>query len=273
MTSQFCCHNTEGKYVIFNGLRYATTSRGVVRDDFDGLATLLPHASAGYFEPCVFASPFCFHSVDHITRVAYRCSGSGDYFSCRWLNGDYRNGTTGQLNVARTVHALLKMINASKTQPDKGVTFKAGPGPCVGYVAGYIGCTWPFLNKSTAPASNQMNGTPLSDGARREAAAKLITFPLATFLCAAGPLWHLDYTWGYETEYFVPGVGETHALAGQPRLISDVPDGWYPALLEAPGTPLGECTYDAATSTFAREWSGVSVSLNVQAETATLVWK
>ena len=41
-----------GKYIIFNGIRYAGVhADGSVRDDFAALDVLLPHASAGYCEP------------------------------------------------------------------------------------------------------------------------------------------------------------------------------------------------------------------------------
>ena len=229
-----------GKYTIYNGIRYATTNKGVVRNDYDSLTNDLPYASAGYFEP--------------------------------WLSASYRNTSTGKLNAERAVHAMLTMINVSRTQPSKGITFKAGPGPCVGYVAGLLGCTWPFANGSK-PTPNGWNGTPQTAQGMRAAAAKLITFPLATFLCAANSKWHLDFTWGYEVNYFVPGDPATHALPGQPKLQSLAPDGWWPELLLPPGTPLGECTYDATDGTFSREWSGVSVSFNVRDETAVLDWK
>ena len=117
------------------------------------------------------------------------------------------------------------MINISREQPDKGVTFKAGPGPCVGYVAGLLGCTWPFTNGSKN-VPNGWNGTPTTAAAMRAAAGRLITFPLATFLCAAGPKWHIDYTWGYEVNHFVPNANGTAGIAGQPGLPSYVPDGW-----------------------------------------------
>jgi hypothetical protein len=230
-----------GKYIIFNGIRYAGVHPdGSVRDDFTALDTLLPHASSGYFEP--------------------------------WLGSMFRNATTGVLDAAKTAHALHKMINVSRAQPGKGITFKCGPGPCVGYIAGQsLGCTWPFTNGSKN-VPNKMNGTPQSAQALRAAAAKLITFPLACFLCAAGPRWHLDYTWGYMTNDVVPGEPDTHALPGQPALQSYAPDNWYPELLKAPGVPLGECT-TGDNVTFTREWSGVSVSLSVADETATLTWK
>tara|TARA_B110000208_G_scaffold90349_1_gene113848 strand:+ start:6004 stop:7356 length:1353 start_codon:yes stop_codon:yes gene_type:complete len=231
-----------GKYTIFNGIRYAgVRPNGSVRDDYTALDVLLPHASAGYAEP--------------------------------WLSSMYRNTTTGKLNEAYVTHGLLRMINVSREQPTRGITFKSGPGPCVGYVAGLLGCTWPFANGTTKPVPNGWNGTPKTAAAMREAAAKLITFPLATFLCAAGPKWNLDYTWGYEVNHFVPGEKGTHALAGQPNLASYAPDDWYPDLLKAPGTPLEECEFDEKTSTFRREWSGVSVSLNVRNETAVIHWK
>ena len=230
-----------GKYVIFNGIRYALNHNGKARNDFDALDTLLPHASSGYCEP--------------------------------WLSAAYRNTTTGTLNAPYATHALLKMINVSRAQPDRGMTFKAGPGPCVGYMAGQdLGCTWPFAN-GTKGVPNKMNGTPPTAEERRAAAAKLITFPLATFLCAAGPLWHLDYTWGYTINDFVPNDHATGAFPGQPKLQSNVPDGWYPDLLQAPGTPLSECAYDSATQSFSREWSGVSVTLSMANETAEIRWK
>ncbi len=106
-----------------------------------------------------------------------------------------------------------------------------------------------------------------------QAAAKLIAFPLATFLCAAGSNWLLDYTWGYEVNHFVPSEPNTHTLPGQPALPSYAPDDWYPDLRKAPGMPLGECTHDPVKGTFSREWSGVSVSLNVNDETAEVRWK
>ena len=94
-----------GKYVIFNGLRlHYARKTWKATDDLDALTTLLPHASAGYFEP--------------------------------WLSAVYRNNTTGKLNASMASHALLRMINASQTHADKGIVFKAGPGPCVGYIAG-----------------------------------------------------------------------------------------------------------------------------------------
>jgi len=232
-----------GTYVIFNGIR-CVPSGGAAgcgeRDDFDALDSLLPHASAGYFEP--------------------------------WLGSMFRNATTGVLNAAATAHALHKMINVSRAQPSKGITFKCGPGPCMGYIAGQsLGCTWPFTNGSTN-VPNEANGSPQTAAALRDAASKLITFPLACFLCAAGPRWHLDYTWGYTTNDFVPGEPGTHALPGQPNLQSYAPDNWHPALLRPPGTPLGECS-TKDNRTFTREWSGVSVRLSVTDETATLTWK
>jgi hypothetical protein len=222
-----------GKYIIFNGVR--------PREDYHSLDNLLPHASSGYCEP--------------------------------WLSGLFRDPVTGKLDAPTATHGLLRMINISRDQPDKGVTFKAGPGPCLGYIAGQeLGCTWPFKNGSK-PVPNGPNGTPPTPAGKRAAAGALIAFPLGTFLCAAGPRWHLDYTWGYTINDFVPGEPGTHAVAGQPSYQSYTPDGWYPELLKPPGTPLGPCKYSPATQTFAREWTGVSVKLFMANETATLVWK
>lgn len=64
-----------------------------------------------------------------------------------------------------------------------------------------------------------------------------------------------------------------HTVAGQPLLPAWVPDEWYPELKQSPGTPLHPCTYDSVTQTFRREWSGVSVSLNMADETADIRWK
>ena len=62
-----------GKYVIFNGVRYAGVQQdGHVRDDFAALDVLLPHASSGYCEP--------------------------------WLASPYRNATTGVLSRWRDCH-------------------------------------------------------------------------------------------------------------------------------------------------------------------------
>lgn len=121
-----------GLWVIFNGIRFAATvatptRKSIVRDDYDALRLLLPYADAGYHEP--------------------------------WLSGAmYRNVSTGRLDEARVTHGLLTMINASRTQPAKGIVFKAGPGPCVGYVAGLLGCTWPYTNGSNN-VPNGWNGT------------------------------------------------------------------------------------------------------------------
>lgn len=76
-----------GKYVIYNGQRPT--------QDYVALDTLLPHADAAYFEP--------------------------------WLSGSFRDKNTGKLNVSMASHALLKMINASSSRPDKGVVFRSSP--------------------------------------------------------------------------------------------------------------------------------------------------
>ena len=56
------------------------------------------------------------------------------------------------------------------------------------------------------------------------------------------------------------------------KLQSFAPEGWYPDFLEAPGTPLGEAVFDGRF-TFKREWTGVSVAVNVQDGTFKLDWK
>ena len=208
-----------GKYVVFNGERPV--------QDYAGLETLLPHADATYFEP--------------------------------WLGGPYRDPTTGKLNASMASHALLKMINASTTQPNKGVIFRASPS-----------------NSVSSGGGEGSGDLHTADPAELRAnATKNIGFPLATFLCAAGARWKFCYAYTYSVQSYVAGdqASGNHTLAGQPLLPSWVPDNWYPELTMPPGTPLGPCTYDAATETFAREWSGVSVSLDMNTETAEFEWK
>jgi hypothetical protein len=61
---------------------------------------------------------------------------------------------------------VIDLQNVSRTQPTKGIAFKVGPGPCVGYVAGLIGCTWPSTNgQKNVP--NGWNGTPQADAEMR----------------------------------------------------------------------------------------------------------
>ena len=174
-----------------------------------------------------------------------------------WLGGSFRDAA-GKLNASKASHALLKLINHSTAWPDKGVTMRASPAGDVPSSGGGV------VSLHTADPA-----------VLRENATKKLGFPLATFLCAANAHWKLCYAYSYDLESYVPGdpASSNHTVAGQPLLHSWVPDDWYPELRRPPGTPLAACTYDSATQTFRREWSGVSVSLNMARETADIRWK
>lgn len=150
------------------------------------------------------------------------------------------------------------MINHSTAMPDKGVTFRSSPAGDVPSSGGAV-----VSIHDADPAVLRANAT------------KKIGFPLATFLCAANARWKFCYAYSYSVQSYVPGdpTSPNHTLAGQPLLPSWVPDDWYPLLKNSPGTPLHECKYDSATQTFSREWTGVSVSLNMAHETADIRWK
>jgi hypothetical protein len=81
-----------------------------------------------------------------------------------------------------------------------------------------------------------------------------------------------DYTWGYRSYDYVPPVDASGSVPGSPGLQSYAPLGWYPDFTKSPGTPLGEADYDGEY-TFSREWTGVSVSVNMKEETYKLDWK
>ena len=66
--------------------------------------------------------------------------------------------------------------NVSRTQPTRGIVFKSGPGPCVGYIAGLLGCTWPNSNgQKNVP--NAWNGTPKTDEEMRAVRKEPKFFP------------------------------------------------------------------------------------------------
>jgi hypothetical protein len=113
---------------------------------------------------------------------------------------------------------------------------------------------------------------PRTPAEYRAAALKYVKFPLVAFLVVAGPRYIFDYTWGYRSNDYVPPVDDSGAVPGAPALQSMAPRGWFPDFVRAPGTPLGEASFDGAF-TFSREWTGVSVSVNVKDETSKLVWK
>ena len=139
------------------------------------------------------------------------------------------------------MHALL---NVSAQHPEKAVLLKTAP-----------------------------NGEFSWAAARKRAFALThYEFSLAAFLVLAGPRWLLDFTWGYRSADYVPPIDNSGTVPGLPRLQSSAPLGWYPDFLQSPGTPLGGATFDGAF-TFSREWSGLSVTLNVKDESAKITWK
>jgi hypothetical protein len=171
-----------------------------------------------------------------------------------WLNGIHQRFANGSLNpalVLPTMHALLN-VSAQPHNDEKQVLLKAVPGG---------GLFPPSAGKPHWSAAEY-----------RDVAARRYHFPLAAFLVLAGPRWLLDYTWGYRSYDYVPPVDDSGTVPGLPNMQSMAPLGWYPDFLRAPGTPLGPASYDGAY-TFSREWTGVSVSVNVRDESATLTWK
>ena len=168
-----------------------------------------------------------------------------------WLNGGRQRFNNGSLNPARIIPTFQSLINASQIKPAKEVLLKAVPG------GGY----------APRPSDHW------SAAQYRAAALAQCTFPLAAFLIVAGEKYLMDYTYGYRSNAYVPPVdGSGGAVPGLPRLQSLAPEGWYPDYLQAPGTPVGGAVFDGKY-TFSREWSGVSVSVNVRDETAQLHWK
>ena len=77
---------------------------------------------------------------------------------------------------------------------------------------------------------------------------------------------------GTRSNDYVPPVDDSGAVPGVPGLQSTVPRGWFPDFARAPGTPLSKATFDGKF-TFSREWTGVSVTINVKEETVKLAWK
>ena len=165
------------------------------------------------------------------------------------MEGWFSRYTNGSLNWEVMVPTLHHLIEAARMSPPKEVLLKAVPGGVV-----------PRL-----PAP----GTPAQ---KRAYVLEHARFPLAAFLVVAGPRFLLDYTYGYRSNMYVPPTDSTGSVPGVPHLQSFAPQGWYPDYRKAPGTPLGDAVFDGAY-TFARNWTGVSVSVNLRDETATIRWQ
>ena len=167
-----------------------------------------------------------------------------------WMDGEHQRFPNGTLNPAEIIPTFHALINASRLVPEKEVLLKPVPG----------GGTNPLPSQHWSAATY------------RQYAFDHYKFPLAAFLIVAGPRYLMDYTYGYRSYMYVPPIDGSGAVPGVPTLQSYAPQGWYPDFLKAPGTPRGPASFDGMF-TFTREWTGVSVSINVQQETATIVWK
>jgi hypothetical protein len=131
------------------------------------------------------------------------------------------------------------------------------PGPCISSArtSGALGCNWPNNTRPTAPAEIAA------------AATAHLPFSLAAFLLVAGPRFHMDWGWGYRVNDYVPCPALAPAVAP-----CYVPDAWFPLLLKAPGTPLAGMQAHGAWA-FTRNFTGVNVSVDFAAETASLAWQ
>ena len=78
-----------------------------------------------------------------------------------------------------------------------------------------------------------------------------LTFPLASFLIAAGPHCYFQYTWGWDAEY---GTFD-----------------WYPEFDKPLGPPKGDAKRDGFI--FTREFEHASVFVDLETKTAKIDWK
>eukprot|EP00041_Stephanoeca_diplocostata_P011313 m.185092 g.185092 ORF g.185092 m.185092 type:complete len:456 (-) comp18491_c1_seq14:386-1753(-) len=195
------------------------------------------------------------------TLAALEQADGGEFEHFAILENRYPNGS---LVAEHMVIAMDFLINVSEMTPPKTIIVRSMPGPCVHGGTSTapdsdrrdaIGCTWPNAT------------TPASPAAKQAATGKYVTFPLAAFLIVAGPEYHFDYSWGYRSNSYVP-----HADSGTDQ-DSYMPDTWIPAFLKAPGTPQGPAIRHGSSYRYSREWSGVSVSVDVQSEEASIRWK
>ena len=172
-----------------------------------------------------------------------------------WLSLEQRN-RDGTLNLPLVGAALAQLAGAAALQPPRTVLLRALPGPCVsgGATTGALGCSWPNNTRPTQPA------------AIAAAAAAHLPFSLAAFLLVAGPRFHLDFGWGYRVNDYVPCPALAPAVAP-----CYVPDAWFPLLLKAPGSPRAGMQPRGAWA-FTRNFTGVNVSVDFAAESASLAW-
>ena len=172
-----------------------------------------------------------------------------------WLSLEQRTNE-GALNLTRVGAALELLSGAAALLPPRTVIMRSLPGPCIlsPRTSGALGCNWPNNTRPSAPA------------AIAAAATAHLPFSLAAFLLVAGPRFHMDWGWGYRVNDYVPCPAFAPAVAP-----CYVPDAWFPLLLKAPGTPLAGMRKHGAWA-FTRNFTGVNVSVDFAAETASLAW-
>jgi hypothetical protein len=172
-----------------------------------------------------------------------------------WLSLEQRT-SEGALDLTLVGAALELLSGAAALLPPRTVIMRSMPGPCISSkrASGALGCNWPNNTRPTAPA------------ALAAAATAHLPFSLAAFLIVAGPRFHMDWGWGYRVNDYVPCPSLAPAVAP-----CYVPDAWFPLLLKAPGTPLAGMQQHGAWS-FTRNFTGVNVSIDFAAETASLAW-
>jgi hypothetical protein len=173
-----------------------------------------------------------------------------------WLSLEQRT-EEGALDLPLVRTALELLSGAAALLPPRTVIMRSMPGPCISSArtSGALGCNWPNNTRPTDPA------------AIAAAATAHLPFSLAAFLIVAGPRFHMDWGWGYRVNDYVPCPALAPAVAP-----CYVPDAWFPLLLKAPGTPLAGMQKHGAWA-FTRNFSGVNVSVDFAAETASLAWE
>ncbi len=142
----------------------------------------------------------------------------GEHFGAfEWSN----NQTTGAVNPA-AVNEWLDLLDAAAAT-NGSVFIKTWAGPETGPIDGE-GPSWPTSFR------NPSNGQPLNRTSQGigQAAASMINYSLACYLCVYQPGFSFSYGWWYDVaQGYIPGA--------------DAPNSWYPQL----GKPLGEPTSPA----------------------------
>ena len=160
---------------------------------------------------------------------------------------------TGKLN-ATMMSIWLDLITQSAAM-NKTVIVKAWVGPETTPIDGY-GPTWPTVIQ---PPLNRTG-----DGVAK-AAAELLAFPLAAFLCVIEPNVLLSYAWWYDlAQGYVPCTPGVEPC--------DCPAEFYPEFSNYLGPPLGPPRRQGLQCT--REFAGAKIFVDLADETsASIIWK